>query len=128
MRPSTSSVTVPTRRAMALTPFVVVKDNLRRAILESGVLTNWTEEPGKWVQDRVGTVHTVQGREAEGVIFVLGAPLASQRGARTWAGGQPNLLNVAITRAKECLYVVGDRSAWEDAGVFAELARRLPAG
>lgn len=110
-----------------VTPFVVVKDNLRRAILDSGVLTGWVEEPGRSVQDRVGTVHTVQGREAEGVIFVLGAPLASQRGARSWAGGQPNLLNVAITRAKECLYVVGNRSAWKDAGVFAELARRLPA-
>lgn len=59
------------------------------------------------------------------MIFVLGAPLAQQRGARGWAGGQPNLLNVAITRAQERLYVVGSRTAWENAGVFAALARRL---
>ena len=108
-----------------VTPFVVVKDGLRRTILESRVLHDWVTDPGKWVQDRVGTVHTVQGREAEAVIFVLGAPLAQQRGARGWAGGQPNLLNVAITRAQERLYVVGSRKVWREAGVFAELARRL---
>ena len=106
-------------------PFVVVKDGLYRAILESRVLEGWVPDPKEWIKERVGTVHTVQGREAEAVIFVLGAPLAQQRGARGWAGGQPNLLNVAITRAQERLYVVGSRAAWENAGVFAALARRL---
>jgi len=108
-----------------VTPFVVVKDGLRRAILESRVLHDWVADPVQWVSDRVGTVHTVQGREAEAVIFVLGAPLAQQRGARGWAGGQPNLLNVAITRAQERLYVIGNRKVWRDAGVFGELDRRL---
>ena len=64
----------------------------------------------------------VQGREAEAVIFVLGAPLAQQRGARGWAGGQPNLLNVAITRAQERLYVIGNRKMLiENAAKIAEL-------
>ncbi|MCA0355473.1 MAG: ATP-binding protein [Proteobacteria bacterium] len=108
-----------------VTPFVVAKDGLRRAILESGVLHDWVSDPGQWVLDRVGTVHTVQGREAEAVIFVLGAPLAHQSGARGWAGGQPNLLNVAITRAQERLYVIGNRRVWREAGVFAELDRWL---
>ncbi|QTC89186.1 DEAD/DEAH box helicase [Brevundimonas pondensis] len=108
-----------------VSPFVAVKDGLRRAILESRVLEGWVADPKEWVKERVGTVHTVQGREAEAVIFVLGAPLAQQRGARGWAGGQPNLLNVAITRAQERLYVIGNRTAWKDAGVFGELARRL---
>lgn len=108
-----------------VTPFVVVKDGLRQSILESGVLAGWIDDPSEWVKNRIGTVHTVQGREAEAVILVLGAPLAQQRGARAWAGGQPNLLNVAITRAQERLYVIGSRRAWRDAGVFAELARRL---
>lgn len=108
-----------------VTPFVVVKDGLRRTILESRILSGWISDPGQWVLDRVGTVHTVQGREAEAVIFVLGAPLAQQRGARSWAGGQPNLLNVAITRAQERLYVIGNRRVWREAGVFAELDRWL---
>lgn len=108
-----------------VTPFVVVKDNLRRLLLESGLLSGWVDSPEQWVRDRVGTVHTVQGREAESVIFVLGAATPSHRGARGWAGGQPNLLNVAVTRAKESLYVIGHREVWKSAGVFAELARRL---
>jgi superfamily I DNA and/or RNA helicase len=108
-----------------ITPFVVVSENLRRVILQSGVLTSWLENPEAWVKERVGTVHTVQGREAEAVIFVLGAPLAEQSGARGWAGSRPNLLNVAVTRAKEAVYVVGNRHHWSGAGVFRELNERL---
>lgn len=108
-----------------VTPFVVVQDNMRRLILESGILNKWIIDPFSWVSERVGTVHTVQGREAEAVIFVLGAPASMQNGARAWAGGRPNLLNVAVTRAKEVLYVVGNRKLWKDAGLFKELADRL---
>jgi hypothetical protein len=66
------------------------------------------------------------GREAEAVIFVLGAPSPSQTGARGWAGSHPNLLNVAVTRAKEALYVIGNRDLWCGAGLFRELDHRLP--
>lgn len=60
----------------------------------------------------------MQGREADAVILVLGVPATHQAGARNWAGGRPNILNVAVTRAKEALYVVGNRSLWNKAGVF----------
>ena len=109
-----------------VTPFVVVQDNLRKLIRESGILAGWTDEPWEWVRERIGTVHTVQGREAEAVIFVLGAPLPNQTGARGWAGGMPNLLNVAVSRAKEALYVIGNRQLWRNAGLFSELSARLP--
>ena len=108
-----------------ITPFVVVQDNLRALVRGSGVLDGWTADPGRWVYDRIGTVHTVQGREAEAVILVLGAPAAQQAGARNWAGGRPNILNVAVTRAKEALYVVGNRSLWRPAGVFQTLHARM---
>lgn len=108
-----------------VTPFVAVADGLRRRIVETGVLGPAVADAVAWVRERVGTVHTVQGREAEAVIFVLGAPLPQQAGARGWAGGQPNLLNVAVTRAKEALYVVGSRERWRTAGVFSVLASRL---
>jgi superfamily I DNA and/or RNA helicase len=73
----------------------------------------------------VGTVHTFQGQEKTAVILVLGG---GSKGARQWAAGTPNLINVAVTRAKDYLYVVGDRSAWQDVGHATVLARHvLPA-
>jgi hypothetical protein len=104
-----------------VTPFVVVADGLRRMIRESPALRASVPDIDLWARERVGTIHTVQGREAEAVIFVLGAPDADQSGARGWAGRTPNLLNVAMTRAKEAAYVIGNRSLWRSAGVFADL-------
>ncbi len=108
-----------------VSPFVVVAQNLRALIREAEGLSGWIEDLRAWTAERVGTVHTVQGREAEAVLFVLGAPAAQQTGARNWAGGRPNLLNVAVTRAKERLYVVGNRTLWREAGLFRELEGRL---
>ncbi len=111
-----------------ISPFVAVANGLREMVRNSGVLKNWMSEQKeeKWIYERIGTVHTAQGREAEAVILVLGAPEPAQMGARNWAGGQPNLLNVAVTRAKEALYVIGNRDLWRNAGVFQELDKRLP--
>lgn len=108
-----------------VTPFVVVQDELRELVRRSGLLNGWIPNPSEWVYERIGTVHTVQGREAQAVIFVLGAPQSGQHGARGWAGSAPNLLNVAVTRAKEALYVVGNRSLWASAGHFAVLDQML---
>lgn len=105
-----------------VTPFVICAQRLRERLATGGLLKHWTDRPWDWVRERVGTVHTVQGREADTVIFVLGAPLPGQRGARGWAGGSVNLLNVATTRAQENLYVVGSKAAWADAGYFQHLA------
>ena len=106
-----------------VTPFVIVQDTLRRRLVESGVLNGWVDEPRSWVHERVGTVHTVQGREAETVFFVLGAQSPSQNGARAWAGGRPNLANVAVTRARSALYVIGNSELWRTAGVFKTLSQ-----
>jgi len=104
-----------------VTPFVQVSEGLRKMIGESPVLTANMPKLNDWVYERIGTIHTVQGREAEAVIFVLGAPNADQTGARAWAGKEPNLLNVAVTRAKEVVYVIGNRRLWSSAGVFGDL-------
>lgn len=71
---------------------------------------------------RVGTVHTTQGKEADVVIMVLGG---GKEGARKWAALKPNLLNVAVSRAKERLYVVGNRSNWGKLKYFDILAKEL---
>ncbi|MGI4795729.1 MAG: AAA domain-containing protein, partial [Janthinobacterium lividum] len=80
----------------------------------------------EWIERRVGTVHTFQGKEAEAVILMLGAGRGARAGSRSWAGATPNLLNVAATRAKRVLYVVGNRTEWQTAGVFAVAAEMLP--
>lgn len=63
----------------------------------------------------VGTVHTFQGKEAKIVFLVLGADSRS-RGAANWAMGteNPNIMNVAATRAKEEFYIIGDRKLYLD--------------
>lgn len=62
------------------------------------------------------TIHTFEGREADTVILLMGAPKASQHRARQWAASPPNILNVAVSRAKQNLYVVGSATAWAGAG------------
>lgn len=78
-----------------------------------------------WRRQVRASATIAQGPEAEAVIFVLGAPAMEQAGARNWAGGRPNLLNVALTRAKEVVYLAGNRSNWCNVGSFPGTARPL---
>ncbi|MGK5529521.1 DEAD/DEAH box helicase, partial [Streptomyces sp. URMC 129] len=101
------------RDAYVISPFRKAADGARAAA--RGLLP----------ADRIGTVHRTQGKEADVVILVLGtAPQAT--GARAWAAQRPNLLNVAVSRAKRRLFVIGDRTAWQDQRYFATLAETLP--
>lgn len=74
-----------------------------------------------------GTVHTFQGKEAEIVFLVLGTAAGRVgAGARTWASAKPNLLNVAITRAKHRLFVIGNLNEWRKQNYFSNLCETLP--
>lgn len=87
------------------------------------------QEIDKWLNGHIGTVHTFQGKQAEGVILCLGLD-STKEGAAVWASSKPNLLNVALTRAKLCFVAVGDDKIWLNKRNFCELKRldlvRLP--
>lgn len=76
-------------------------------------------------RDRVGTVHTTQGKESDVVLLVLGAG-GDRSGPRSWAASAPNLLNVAVSRARRRLFVVGDHEAWRGLPYFDVMAGQLP--
>jgi hypothetical protein len=77
-----------------------------------------------------GTVHTFQGKEADNVIFLLGGDPTRPGVISSFAGAKPNLVNVAVTRAKRRLYVVGDHHYWTGTGdlhgIFRSMAEQLP--
>jgi len=110
-----------------ISPFRIVAQQMREMLATSDAVRRITDRPWQWARDRVGTVHTFQGREAEAVFLLLGAPEVEQVGARNWAGHPPNLANVAVSRAKEVLYVVGNREHWRAHGSFRIVSERLPA-
>lgn len=99
-----------------ISPFKAIKYELQRHLEE----VDWrgrTGEPApkgwkKWCAERVGTVHTFQGKEERTVIFVLGADRHGGHGAAVWAASKPNLLNVALTRAQHRIFVIGDADLW----------------
>ena len=76
-------------------------------------------------EKKVGTVHTAQGKEADIVVVVLGGNPKSS-GAKAWAASKPNLLNVAVSRGKKRLYVIGDRKLWKKHSYFSVMAEQLP--
>ncbi|MCA4806999.1 DEAD/DEAH box helicase [Myroides odoratimimus] len=71
-----------------------------------------------------GTIHRFQGKEADVVFLVLGSNPRSQ-GARNWVSQKPNMLNVALTRAKKRFYVIGNKDIWQNCDYFSEMALEL---
>ncbi len=99
-----------------ITPFRQVADNLRkmmRSVLsQSKYIEN--ENIDEWIKEHCGTVHTFQGKEANEVILVLGCDNQTGIGAARWVGEKPNIINVAVSRAKYRIAVIGDYNLWKD--------------
>jgi hypothetical protein len=99
-------------RLFVISPFRSVADEIRKLLCQDLGARGLGERASAWGKMSVGTVHTFQGKEQETVVLALGG---TSDAAIRWASGSPNILNVAVTRAKRRLYVVGDRTRWMNA-------------
>lgn len=100
-----------------ISPFTSVVRALKkeiRLIIERKLPEMDAKEITGWLDENCGTVHTFQGKEAEEVLFVLGCDSQGGKSAAQWVGQKPNIINVAVSRAKYRLGVVGDYTLWKD--------------
>ncbi len=94
-----------------ITPFKSVEKGIKQFISDkansigNNQLADW-----KVLNKHIGTIHTFQGKEADEVIFVLGCD--DKTGIGTFDFVKENIVNVAVSRAKYRLYVVGDIKTW----------------
>lgn len=109
-----------------ITPFTSVAQGFKTYMQSiSDDVVNWTDKDNKsgWLKDNIGTVHTFQGKEAKVVIYMLGCQSdGSANGAIKWVNA--NNVNVAFTRAKEYIYVIGDATKWAELNKNLAFAQR----
>lgn len=109
-----------------ITPFTSVAHGFKTYMQSiSDNIVNWTDKDNKsgWLKDNIGTVHTFQGKEAKVVIYMLGCQSdGTANGAIKWVNA--NNVNVAFTRAKEYIYVIGDATKWAELNKNLAFAQR----
>lgn len=92
-----------------ITPFTSVRNGMIGMLKDSDIFKK-EERIRQWVKDNnIGTVHTFQGKGTDEVIFLLGCDDKSISAAN-WVN--KNIVNVAATRAKFRLYMIGDEKVW----------------
>lgn len=81
-------------------------------------------DPGPAAGVALGTVHRFQGGERD--IVILSAVVSENR-SLAFTNGRVNLINVAVSRARLHLVVVGDPEVLSRGHVTATLVRAIPA-
>ncbi|WP_299229300.1 AAA domain-containing protein [Sulfurihydrogenibium sp.] len=112
---------IKSKNLFIITPFKDIKEHIEKEFKESSsklenALVN--ESLGKFI----GTIHTFQGKEAKIVIIVLGG---EEEKSMNWVASKPNMLNVALTRAKEYCFIIGDRGIWSNKPYFKEAVKYM---
>jgi len=98
-----------------ISPFTTVINGIKDMVQQSDELRQHKKAVQKWLDNNCGTVHRFQGKEAKEVIFLLGCD-EKANGAVQWV--KPNIVNVATTRAKYRLYIIGDYEVWKKSEIF----------
>jgi very-short-patch-repair endonuclease len=109
-----------------VTPFRAQANRIRTLVHQDRELTHRLAA----LQFVVDTVHGFQGDERDVIFFSPVVSAGTNEGMLRFLKNHGNLFNVAVTRARSELVVVGDRQAALDSGVsylasFAEYARGL---
>jgi very-short-patch-repair endonuclease/KaiC/GvpD/RAD55 family RecA-like ATPase len=86
------------RTVGVVTPFTAQSDLINELLVAKGLT----------IQVLVGNAHVFQGDERDVVYFSPVVAPGMSDGAAQWVGNPPNLVNVAVTRARDELYLVGD--------------------
>lgn len=112
-----------------ITPFKNVSQSMKAQLKSNKKLwcnnTNaYYKDIELWVKNSVGTIHTFQGKQAEAVILLLGGN-PKQQGAIIQMSKLPNVLNVAITRAKNLVLIIGNRNLWSKQAYFQNLSQKV---
>lgn len=102
-----------------ITPFTKVVSGIRSALStyahsnrESALAKSRTF--GDWLYSNIGTVHKFQGKEANEVIFMLGCDETVKERYAVKGFVNSNIVNVAATRAKYRLYIIGNIKVWKN--------------
>lgn len=108
-------------RLFVISPFTTVVRGMKKYIRDYKAAhpeSSLSRCDAAWMNTHIGTVHTFQGKEADEVIFLLGCDSSKgAAGAIKWVNA--NIVNVAATRAKYRLYVIGDERAWRHSEVVS---------
>lgn len=108
-------------RLFVISPFTTVVRGMKKYIRDYKAAhpeSSLSSCDAAWMNTHIGTVHTFQGKEADEVIFLLGCDSSKgAAGAIKWVNA--NIVNVAATRAKYRLYVIGDERAWRHSEVVS---------
>lgn len=111
-----------------ISPFKTVAANIKSSLKKSlhKYYPNYNQNDiDEWIGKSCGTVHTFQGKEANEVIIILGCDEKSGEAAAQWVGKNPNILNVAVTRAKYRVAIIGDADLWRKVPNFDFAYRAL---
>lgn len=103
---------------IVISPFREVADRIK------ALINSLAKDNPRFKGLQGGTIHTAQGKEAKVVFFVLGGR-KDGTGEKMWASSKVNLVNVAVSRAKERLYVIGDCTEWRRHPYFNTLFDEL---
>lgn len=96
-------------RGVPLSIGVVTPFSRQEMLLQDKILATITDEEKALHDIKVLTAHKFQGREADVIIASLVVSASGDGGDDRWFNTYPQILNVALSRARDSLHIVADK-------------------